>query len=274
MLDPVTRRIAFGNGAPGRLAVMYHAIDSAKARPKWRWSVSMSGFRQQMDYLEEYGWLTTRIEDLSVVTASPSERRIFITFDDGYADTIAAVEELVTRGMTATWFVVSDAIGQTAPWGRNATERRKLLSATHLREMAEAGMEIGSHTRTHADLSTLKDSELDQEVRGSKELLEDLLGKPVQSFAYPFGRYGRRERDKVRSAGYQSACSCRAGWIRPDDDPLQIRRLAIYNTDGINQFARKVAFGDSEVGWSKVGRYVWTRARARWNRLWQLGRGH
>lgn len=263
MIDPITRGIVARSSTEGNLALMYHAMDAGRGRAQWQWALSIERFRQHIDYFEIEGWKTAQIRDLSAIQEAEASRHLFLTFDDGYGDNIAAFEELAKRRMTATWFVVSSAIGQVAPWARSTLERRQIVSGAQLREMASAGIEIGSHSATHADLCTLTELEVERELRGSKEALEDLLGQPVYSFAYPYGRYGPRELRKVGEAGYQAACSCRAGWIRADDGRLEIRRIAVSNLDGISRIARKLAFGDSEVEWAKVSRYVWRRVVAR-----------
>jgi len=74
-----------------------------------------------------------------------------------------------------------------------------------LRSLAERGVEIGSHTRTHPNLRTLSDDELRDELRTSREEIEDELGRPCTSLAYPYGQFDERVRRATERAGYESA---------------------------------------------------------------------
>ena len=98
------------------------------------------------------------------------------------------------------------------------------MTRTQLLEMAAAGVTVGAHSRTHADLPACSPSELEREVRGSKEDLEDLLGKRVTSFAYPTGLLNDEVVAAVAAAGFASAVTSRPGWWRPAAHPLRIRR--------------------------------------------------
>jgi peptidoglycan/xylan/chitin deacetylase (PgdA/CDA1 family) len=90
--------------------------------------------------------------------------------------------------------------------------------------MAAAGITIGAHSRTHTDLRACGRDELEREVRGSKDDLEDLTGGTVSSFAYPVGLLNEDVVRAVASAGFTSAVTTRYGWWRPASDLLQIPR--------------------------------------------------
>jgi peptidoglycan/xylan/chitin deacetylase (PgdA/CDA1 family) len=93
-----------------------------------------------------------------------------------------------------------------------------------LLEVAAAGVAIGAHSRTHADLRACTADELEREVRGSKEDLEHLLGKPVTSFAYPTGLHNDAVVKAVTAAGFTSAVTARPGWWRPATGLFRIPR--------------------------------------------------
>jgi len=96
-----------------------------------------------------------------------------------------------------------------------------------LRELRAAGIEIGGHSATHADLSTLSyDGALDELARGQREL-EEVLGEPVEVAAYPYGRGGPDTIRAGRDAGFRAACLCtaRGSW----DDPLALPRQDMGN---------------------------------------------
>jgi peptidoglycan/xylan/chitin deacetylase (PgdA/CDA1 family) len=262
MLDPLSRRLLRGAGNRAPIALMYHSIAPGGGTPAWRWAVSRRRFVEQLDLLRKHGWSTRPVRDLAAGLALPP-RTALITFDDGFADNLAAVEELSRRGMSATWFVVTRDLGGESRWGDVQVSGRPMLSVARLREMAAAGMEIGAHTRTHARLPETDPSRLDDEIGGSRNDLEQALGSPVRSFAYPYGLYNDPVVDAVRRAGYRVACTTRSGWGLVGNDLLRVRRVAVFAADTLSGFARKLAFADNEVDWPKVGRYYLDRLTTR-----------
>jgi peptidoglycan/xylan/chitin deacetylase (PgdA/CDA1 family) len=132
-------------------------------------------------------------------------RHVALTFDDAWADNHShALGPLTRHRMPATLYAPSRLLGKPA-----------YMTPAQLREMDAAGITIGAHSRTHRDLRTCSEGELESEVRGSKEDLEDLLSKPVTSFAYPAGLLNDRVIAAVAAAGFSSAVSSRPGsWLR------------------------------------------------------------
>jgi peptidoglycan/xylan/chitin deacetylase (PgdA/CDA1 family) len=82
-----------------------------------------------------------------------------------------------------------------------------LLDADGVRELASAGLEIGSHSATHVPLAGLAPDELEAEVAGSRASLAALLGTEIRGFAYPYGSMDAAARGAVRDAGYAYACA-------------------------------------------------------------------
>lgn len=149
------------------------------------------------------------------------ERAVVVTFDDGWADMYEHALPVLTRyEIPATLFVPSRLLG-----------RPEYITRFQLTEIAEAGVRIGAHTRTHPDLRTCSDRELEGEVRGSRADLEDLIGAPVTTFAYPKGLHDDRVVAAVRDAGYQAAVTTKRGWARPGLDGLRIPRSFIEDFD-------------------------------------------
>lgn len=258
MFGPVTRRLLRDAGRHGPVALMYHSVQVGE--PDWRWAVSQRRFRAHLDVLLEAGWSTVPFSALGGGQALPA-RSVAITFDDGYLDNLAAVEALTERRMTATWFVVSGEIGGRARWLRGARASMPLLSALDLQTMCAAGMEIGSHTRSHECLPSLDEYALADEVAGSRRELEDLLGCEVTSFAYPYGAHDPASVQAVAQAGYRAACTTRSGWALRQKDPLRINRLTMYADDGEASLARKLALGSNDGDWLAVARYGLSRFR-------------
>ncbi len=226
----------------------------------------MQRFRSQLDFLSAEGWATPTMAELVATPTKWMDRTVVITFDDGYVDNLIAWEELQKRDMRATWFIVSGSIGREPAWATDGRPAGRLLNTTELRAMQATGMEIGSHTVSHARLTEVNDQEMHTELLESKTTLEDALGNKVTSFAYPYGAWDRRCVNAVREAGYRAACTTRTGWALRDDNPYQLRRLTIYNTDTSSSLARKLYFGSNDVSWQAVSRYALKRGALRMRR--------
>lgn len=260
MIDPISRYLHQGAGRHGPVMLMYHSVMLGNGTPEWPWAVSIKRFRSQIDFLEAEGWATPTMAEL---VASPEKwqgRTAVITFDDGYLDNLYACEELQKRGMMATFFMVSGSIGRVPAWTADGRPDGRLLNIAELRGMQAIGMEIGSHAVNHVRLTEVDNARLNQELRDSKDTIEDALGGPISSFAYPYGAWDERCVKAVNEAGYSAACTTSSGWALLDNDPFKLRRLTIYNTDKTSSFARKLYFGDNDVSWRVLGRYLATRA--------------
>ncbi len=175
-------------------------------------TVSEAAFAAQLDALRNAGFHTVTFhewlehEDRG---APLPDKPILLTFDDGYRDALtAALPALRSRGMRATFFLVSAWIGaDDAHRSAQGEPGRRYLSWPEVRALAAAGMEIGSHGATHARLPDLTEQQALDELTGSRRELETGLGAPVEVFAYPYNASRRRLRALVRKAGYRAAVS-------------------------------------------------------------------
>lgn len=263
MIGQPSIHLLAGTRPPGALALMYHAIGGTRREAAWPWRVTLQRFRAHLDLLERQGWRTLTIAELVEANRVAGEREVVITFDDGYVDNLEACAELGRRGMRATWFVVTDSLGRMPVWEDDGRPAQRLLDAIELRGMLMQGMEIGSHGCSHRRLPPLDDRALKQEVVDSRATLEQLLGVPVTSFAFPYGSYDARSTAAVRAAGYTAACTTQSGWALLDRDPFSLRRLSVLADDTADVLARKLALVTNDASWGRVARYWWTRARAR-----------
>jgi peptidoglycan/xylan/chitin deacetylase (PgdA/CDA1 family) len=135
-----------------------------------------------------------------------------------------------------------------------------MLNAEELRRLDAAGMEIGSHGVTHVRFPKLSDTELRDELHQSKQTLEDLLGKPVDSLAYPYGAWDERCETAVRDAGYRSACTTRTGPALKDRNLYRLRRIEVVNHDSAARLARKLTLLTNEGGWPHLLGYFGKQA--------------
>jgi peptidoglycan/xylan/chitin deacetylase (PgdA/CDA1 family) len=202
---------------PAVAVLGWHRVDVEGGRL----AVPPSLFARQMEILAERRrqFPVMGIEQASAaLTAAPAgSRRVVLTFDDAWADNHAhALGPLSEHRLPAMLYAPSRLLGT-----------RGYMTRTQLLEMHNGGLTIGAHSRTHPDLQACGPGELESEVRGSKEDLEDLLGEPVTSFAYPTGLANDRVRAAVAAAGYTTAVSARPGWWRPATQPLWIPRAFV-----------------------------------------------
>jgi peptidoglycan/xylan/chitin deacetylase (PgdA/CDA1 family) len=211
-------------------ALFYHRV--ADDNPN-DWTISTERFQAQIN------WLRERMDVISLVEA---QRRIgggvnrapaaTITFDDGYADNgRTAIPWLIEQQIPFTYFVASQHVLEGRPFEHDVRAGRPLAPNTpdEIRALAEAGVEIGAHTRRHVDLGSLDDPDaMYDEIVGSKRDLEAITGRPVRYFAFPFGLHANLSEAAFAMAfraGFWGVCSAYGGYNLPGDDPFHIQRF-------------------------------------------------
>jgi peptidoglycan/xylan/chitin deacetylase (PgdA/CDA1 family) len=208
------------------LALAYHAVEPGPAPL----CLDPALFRAQLDCLEGFEAETVTVGQLAegLRGGRLPQRTVAITFDDGFASVVReAVPLLLERGMTATVFCVAGHLGRLNDWPTQTpgAPLLPLAGRAELAELVRSGIEIGSHGIEHAPLDGAPDDVLHREVRASKEMLEDALGAPVGSFAYPYGAMpGPRGRRTVAET-YRAACTTRMDVVTPHSDALAIPRV-------------------------------------------------
>src|SRR5439155_17404768 len=114
------------------------------------------------------------------------------------------------------------------------------VSWVEARQMRGEGMEFGSHSVHHWDLTSLPVPQLDAELKDSKAELEQQLSTPILQIAYPSGRYDERVKEHAREAGYRAGWKKGGGWVTPDSDPLLLPRVRVRGDTTMAQFIRGV----------------------------------
>ena len=231
----VPARAAAVGGDQGVPVLMYHRVDrqlSARDSITVHLTVMQSAFEAQLQALRAAGYRSMSLEMLRAALdrrAVPA-RRVVLTFDDGYEDHFATVLPLLRKyGFAGTFFIVTSSAGT-----------RDHLTMAQIRQMAEAGMEIGSHGVHHVDFSQLPLAAARAELVQSRAALETWTGRRVVFFAYPAGRYSAALEGLLNTLGYQGALSERPGFVTLNSPRYLLERLRVDHDDTAESFARKV----------------------------------
>ena len=215
----------------GAIAVpilMYHRIDYLRPTlPEItrRLTVDPNDFARQMRWLKAHGFHTLTQSQLLaglLHRAALPSKPILVTFDDGYRDVLGKASPVMQRlRLRGTEYVISGRLHGTDP---------SFLTVPQLRVLEQRGIEIGSHTVTHADLPALDNTGALKELRVSKLTLERAVGHPVRWFAYPYGSYDARIAALVRRAGYKLAVTTQARTCQSPSRALELNRLEVLDT--------------------------------------------
>ena len=214
--------------------LMYHYVGTAPPgdpAPQQRsaLTVSPAAFDQQLDWLSANGYHAVDMTDLRAYLAGLQDlpsRPVVLTFDDGSADLYTtAYPQLLAHRMKAVAFIVSGFLDAPGRVTRDQVVR-----------MSRHGVEIGSHTLDHLDLTKLPPERVQGELQGSKHMLEGLLGMPVPDFAYPAGRHNPAVDAAVAAAGYESASTTDPGTVHAAGDRYAWTRVRVVGGESLGQF--------------------------------------
>lgn len=197
--------------------------------------VDTTVFRDQMSYLVEHKYNVISLErfvDALEGHRSLPDHAVVITFDDGWANQYHHAFPILRQfGLKATFFVYTKPIGR---------DDSLYMNWQQVRELQDAGMTIGSHSRTHPQLTTVDAATLRDEVENSRKDFEQHLGAAPDLFAYPYGAWNAEAAAAVQTAGYRAA---RAYPFGPWNTPANLFALrSILVTDDMRAFER--ALGD------------------------------
>ena len=206
------------------LILTYHAVEPGPAPL----CCPPALFRAQLDEIEASGAQVVTVSALAERLAEPEATLVALTFDDGFASVLEhALPALAERGVPATVYCVAGRLGGRNDWpsAHPGGFESSLLSAHGVGELADAGLEIGSHGFLHAPLPISHGEELEREVVGSKDALEDLLGRPVPSFALPYGAPPTSAGRALLDRTYATVCTTRVALAEEGTDPQALPRV-------------------------------------------------
>jgi peptidoglycan/xylan/chitin deacetylase (PgdA/CDA1 family) len=188
-----------------------------------RYILAASGFRAQMQSLKEANWRGVSVGE---ALTSPVQPGVVITFDDGCeTDLLAAAPILNDFAFGATFYITSGLVGSPG-----------YLSAAQVRELSRQGFEIGCHSMTHAYLPDLDDARLNEEIVEAKLRLEQILGRVVEHFSCPGGRFDQRVKQVAREAGYHTLATSHTHANSHSSDRYALGRVAVMRETPLRTF--------------------------------------
>lgn len=225
--------------------LMYHQIDTPPPRGVTLRGlvVAPSSFAWQMRMLNMMGYQGLSMRELEPYLSNEMQGKVVgITFDDGYLNNLQhALPILCKYGFTATCYGVSNLLGQSNIWDRGLVAETPLMTVQDWRNWHAAGMDVGSHTRTHAKLTEVSHKEALEQILYSKLELEQSIGCNVRHFCYPYGGYSKEHIQMVQAAGYVTATTTNRGHVRVCSDPFTLSRILIARSTNPLLFFLKIA---------------------------------
>ena len=241
---PEAREVVPAGRSPVQVPIIeYHYIrvnPDPRDRLGFNLSVTPSDFKAQMDWLQVNGYHAITLNDLRAYFLEQKplpSRPIVLTFDDGYADFYTtAFPILQAHGFTAVSYVVPGFL-----------DHPRYMTSAQVEEIDGAGIEIGAHTMTHADLTKAGPAQLVLEVEGSKNALEKLLGHPVLDFCYPSGKFNDAVIASLRQFGLQSATTELPGTDHTWDGRLTWKRVRANGGELLSEFIASLGTPEKTV---------------------------
>jgi peptidoglycan/xylan/chitin deacetylase (PgdA/CDA1 family) len=225
-------------------------------------TVDVATFERYCKYFRDHFHVVALPDLVATLQARrPLDRRLAITFDDGYRDNFQYAAPALERfSLPATFFVVTEWLGtEIVPfWDSQLGVRQPWMTWDEVHSLQRRGFDIGAHTRSHVDLGVVSGAVACDEIAGARLQLERHLGPSPRAFAYPYGqRHNITESNRalVRSAGFYCCCSGFGGVNTPTTDPFHLLRVPISHFyQSPHQFGFDVVLGRTTMTWPAAGR--------------------
>ncbi len=181
-----------------------------------RLSFSPSNFEEELKFLNENGFTTLSSSNLNKI---PS-KAVWLTIDDGYLDNYTNAFALLKKyNQRATFYIITSKVGEDG-----------YMNWDQIKEIKDAGMEIGCHSKTHPNLTTLNSAQANDQIAGCKKELEEKLNNQIITFAYPASEYNDSVVAQVKEAGFTNAVTTKSAVASQKSDLFKLPRLRI-NSD-------------------------------------------
>ena len=210
--------------------LFYHRVAD---RIQNTWSIDCARFKEQLDLIGSLGSFASldeiRMEQLS---GRRDRLKVAITFDDGYRENMdTAIPELLRRKIPCTYFVATDFVEYSRPFPQDIQRGHHLPpnSKEEIRTIADLGIEIGGHTRSHLDLGQEWPTEkLRSELCDSRKKLQDWTGQSIDYFSFPYGlihNISQAAIEMIAETGYKAFVSALGLWNVPGGDSFHLPRM-------------------------------------------------
>ena len=224
--------------------LMYHSIESMPKNTIMRsLHVPPRRFKFQMWMLKTLGYKALSLKKLKpYLDGDKIGKVVGITFDDGYQNNlINAAPILMKYNFSATCYIVSKGLGRTNTWDlEKGVTQRPLMTESEIHEWLSLGMDIGAHTTTHADLTSISQEKAQKEIMDCKNELEFFFDVPVTDFCYPFGRFNEFVLNAVKESGFLSATTMQRGKVKYESNRYILPRIPINHRTLPHLFLAKV----------------------------------
>lgn len=201
--------------------LMYHYIrdwNQPEDKTGIKLSVSPINFDKQIKWLKDNNYQTVNLDYL-IKPYAISDKPVILTFDDGYRDAYTNAYPILKKyGFIGTFYIITDVANDPA-----------YMTWDMIKEMKNNGMNFGSHTATHPDLSKATNSQIDYQLTTSTNTLKTELGKDITDFCYPSGKYNDYVIAKLKELGYKTATTTHTGISDQNSNLFELPRLRIEN---------------------------------------------
>jgi peptidoglycan/xylan/chitin deacetylase (PgdA/CDA1 family) len=229
------------------LVLCYHAVSDSWPADL---SITPKALEEQLGLLVKRGYRGATFEQ--AVSSPPTGKTVVVTFDDGFRSVFEVAAPILERlELPGNVYMVTDhpqAPERPMSWdgveqwiGTEHEDGLRPMSWDQAGQLADAGWEVGSHTASHPHLTQVADdAELARQLEGSRTELEERLGRPCRTLAYPYGDHDERVVAAAGQAGY-TAASTLPGPFPRNPAPLAWPRVGVYRVDDLRRFRLKVA---------------------------------
>jgi peptidoglycan/xylan/chitin deacetylase (PgdA/CDA1 family) len=227
--------------------LLYHRFAGELKPGQERIDLAARRFRRQLRLLRILGFKPLPLEELLAFhrgDLNDLPRRSFVvSVDDGMADAIEPLRR--AAHLSPQLFVPTAELGGSAHW----IEGEPVADWKEVRQLAAAGVAIGSHTRHHRRLSQLGAAEREVELAGSLAELREQVPEAAAVIAYPNGDHDEEVCAATAAAGYEAAFTTEKGRNDAGTDPYRLRRVSVHGADGALAVLWKVLTGEALPAW-------------------------
>jgi peptidoglycan/xylan/chitin deacetylase (PgdA/CDA1 family) len=214
--------------------LMYHGISPASVISCCPWAISSSTFVSNLEFLKSGGYHPLTVSELVSLLFDKKGplpvKPVVLTFDDGLADFFTEALPILDKfGYPATLYIPTSCVSQTCTWFKPSvgTPPPMMLSWSQIRQISDHGVECGSHGHSHVELDILPAKRIQEEIRISKDILEQHLQRSVGSISYPYGVSSAILRKIVKQAGFTSGCAVKHAMMTHSDDRYALARIMV-----------------------------------------------